>query len=137
MHDTHSYILHLMPYHRIFIIRTVVRTLPLTAGQETIHIILVQIYKTTVAFIIFIIYIIRTAVTACFRHNRIIPFTRLFLQTLLPRQAQNPLSVPRFARWSAIRRFRKREPYRLPVPVLLNTLPDRKPILCPALPHLH
>jgi len=52
-----------MSYHRILVIQLVVRAFSLIAGKESIHLVLVQVYQTGIAFVVLIVYIIDTTVT--------------------------------------------------------------------------
>ncbi len=55
-----------MPYYGIFIVCSEIRALPLRSGNESVILILIQIYHAGIAFIIFVINIIDTRVTiAC------------------------------------------------------------------------
>lgn len=79
--DTNHPWLHLVPHHSILVIQSKIRALLLAGRQKAIHIILIQIRHTRIAFIILIIHIIDTCVTNA--HLLIPPFCFLALLLLV------------------------------------------------------
>ncbi len=55
--------LHLMPYHAVFVIQAKIGTFVLSARQEPVHLVLIQIHKTDITVFFLFINIVDTYVT--------------------------------------------------------------------------